>query len=99
MDRATGKTESLGSQLRRTGRGHRIDDYNPDPEFLYLIEAFWVAKGYGGDLDEPLRREYLEGTLLDRNERAIILAMDRAFRPALASERAQNDKYLASKHR
>lgn len=99
MDKATGKTESLGSMLRRTNRSERIDDYTPDPEFNYLIEAFWIAKGYAGELSDPLQREHLSDTLLDRNERGIIFAMDRAFRPALAQERANNDKYLASKRK
>lgn len=85
--------------MRRTGRADRIDDYQPDPEFEYLIEEFWEAKGYAGDLDKPLQYEHLRHTLLDRNERAIIIATDRVFRNSLTTERAKNDKYLASKQK
>jgi len=41
----------------------------------------------------------LRHTLLDRNEKSIIIAMDRAFRSSLIDERAKNDKYLASKRK
>jgi hypothetical protein len=85
--------------LRRTNRSDRIDNYKPDPEFLYLVEEFWHLKMYAGDLETPLQRHHMSDTLLDRNERAIMLAMDRAFRPALSAERAKNDKHLASKRK
>lgn len=91
--------ESLGEQLRRTGRANRIENYDPPPETFYLIDAFWDAKSYAGELDDPLRREHMADALLDRNERGIILAMDRAFRVELSEVRRKNDEYLASKRK
>jgi len=95
VNQATGEYESLGSQLRRTGRSERIEDYEPDAEFNYLVDKFWECKGYAGDVDTPLQHCHFAETLLDRNERAIILATDRAFRSALIDERAKNDKYMS----
>lgn len=81
------------------GKQHLIDDYTPSFDCRYLIDEFWKLKSYAGSLEEPLRRDYFKGTLLDRNERDILLKMDSAFRSELADVRRKNDKYVAGKRK
>jgi hypothetical protein len=99
VQKGSGEYRSLGQVLRETKRAHKIDDYHPSPEHNYLVEEFWTLKGYVGDLDKPIRHEDMSHTLLDRNERYIMLATDRAFRSALSETRRKNDKYLAGKYK
>lgn len=79
--------------------GKDVPDYEPSIENQYLTSEFWQLKSYAGSIEDPLRREYFSGTLLDRNERAIILAMDAAFRSELTKVRHKNDKILASRNK
>lgn len=80
--------------MTRGGQSSRIPDYTPSPEFNYLIEEYWELKC--GDIDYRIHRNDLRDTLLDRNERGIIIKMDRAFLAALAKERVAASRKKAT---
>jgi hypothetical protein len=85
---------TLREAMERGGQSSRIPDYHPDPEFDYLVREYWELKC--GDIDYRIHRNDLRDTLLDRNERGIILKMDRALLAVLAKERASASKKKAS---
>lgn len=81
--------------MTRGGQAHKIKEYHPSPLNNYLVESYWDLKC--GDLDYRIRPSDTKDTLLDRNERGIILAMDKAFIGALATERSKAMKEKAKR--
>ncbi len=72
--------------MKRGGQSDKIPDYQPEYLYQYLVSQYWDLKC--GDIDYRIMPNDLKDTLLDRNERGIILKMDRAFLAAIAKERS-----------
>jgi hypothetical protein len=92
----------MRQMLENTGRADRIDDYQPDPVYSYLIDAFWRVRQFCGS-DDPVNPSMLsqfckdQGVLLNRQERDIIYRMDAEFRGALAKQRRDNERQAQNK--
>lgn len=86
----------------RSGHSHKIDDYSVSWAGRQYVELFWDLRGFYGN-ETPITPRLLadycadSGSLLDREERAIIYQMDRAFRSALGARKAENDKRVAER--
>lgn len=76
--------------MTRGGQLSKIPDYQPEYLYQYLVDEYWNLKC--GDIDYRIMPRDLKDTLLDRNERGIILKMDRAFLSAIATERSNAAK-------
>jgi hypothetical protein len=89
----------------RSGHSDKIQDYQPSHDAAWIVPIFWNIKSISGGAGEVIKpgdlRDYCEcqGVLLTRQERGIIYAMDAEFRAALAMQRADNDKYMASNNK
>ena len=95
----SGDFMTMREAMERGGSAHKIEDYSVSPEIKYIVDEFWELKGYVGSADTPIQHHHFSHSLLDRNERGIILKMDKAFRAALSDTRQRNDKILASKRK
>lgn len=67
------------------GQANKIPDYSVEKIHDRLVNAFWELKC--GDIDYRIRHDDFRHVLLDRNERSIIIAMDRAFLSTVSEER------------
>lgn len=86
-ERVKGKGDYLSARQYYTagGQAHKIPDYCPEKIHEPIVNAFWELKC--GDIDYRIRHDDLRHVLLNRNERSIILKMDRAFLSTVAEER------------
>jgi hypothetical protein len=81
--KGSGEYMTLRQMLEKTKRGHLVDEYEPDPQFMYLVDLFWRVRQFCGQ-DDPVSPHVL---------RAIIYQMDAEFRGALSKQRRDNDRY------
>lgn len=72
-----------------------------DDAFVYLVSWFWELRLYIGEYSLPLTPDKIPLWLPDKypsaDECATLLAMDRAYRSAMAETIAENDKRRNSK--
>lgn len=81
--------------MTRGGQSDKIPDYIPEAIYSYLVDEYWQIKC--GDIDYRIMPRDLRDTLLDRNERGIILKMDRAFLASIGEYRAEAARKKAEK--
>jgi hypothetical protein len=105
LQRGTGQYLTTRQAFERAGQESKIDDYEPKGFSAGFVPIFWKLKSLCEGPSDPIKpaelKDYCDcqGVLLNRQDRAIIYSMDAEFRAALAKQRVDNDKFMASKNK